>query len=165
MSRDAGLVEPLPRVVESCLRTAVLQHAGSERRRRHPALLHVGTPGGREAVFGWDADDGPLDHGLRTDVVAALLRRSGPDRHPDRPAERRAPSEPGAPRPPWPVVWLTRPGELDLQDGDAAWLAAARAATGEAGLPLLLVTVNRHGWRDPRSGLARTWVRLRPRSG
>jgi hypothetical protein len=84
------------------------------------------------------------DHALRTDVVAALLRRT---------------TRPGVE----PVLWLTRPGPLDLQDEDAAWLAAARAATGEAGRALTMVVVTRKGWRDPRSGVQRTWRRLRPR--
>jgi hypothetical protein len=60
-----------------------------------------------------------------------------------------------------PLVWLTRPGDLVDQDVDLAWLAGARQAFGEAGVPLVFVVVNRQGWRDPRSGLQRTWVRLR----
>jgi hypothetical protein len=75
--------------------------------------------------------------------VAALLRRT-------------AGTEPR-------LVWLTRPGDLALQDLDAAWLAATRAAGAEAGLPLTMVVVTRHGWRDPRSGAGRTWKRLRAR--
>ncbi len=77
-------------------------------------------------------------------MVAALLRRS-----------RRSGSVP--------MVWLTRAGELDLQDVDVAWMAAARAASAEAGIGLTLVVVNRHGWRDPRSGVRREWKRLRQR--
>jgi hypothetical protein len=49
-----------------------------------------------------------------------------------------------------------------VQDVDARWLAAARASYAEAGLPLTFVVVNRRGWRDPRSGLGRTWARVRP---
>jgi hypothetical protein len=61
------------------------------------------------------------------------------------------------------MVWLTRAGPLDLQDVDAAWLAAARIATAEAGVSLTMVVVTRHGWLDPRSGVRREWKRLRQR--
>ena len=90
----------------------------------------------------------PSDPGLRTDVVAALRVRATQ----------------GASGDDVPMVWLTRTGALELQDVDARWLAAARAAYDEAGAPLAFVVVNRHGWRDPRSGLSRTWARLRPRT-
>ena len=60
-----------------------------------------------------------------------------------------------------PIVWLTRPGELDLQDVDAAWLAASRAAFAEAERELTFVVVTRTGWRDPRTATQRTWRRLR----
>ena len=137
-----GIREPLTRSLHRTLRRAVLEHAVSERRRVFAPLLHVGTPGGPQALFA----AGPLgvtDHALRTDVVAALLRRtSGLD-------ER--------------LLWLTRPGGLELQDTDAAWLAAARAAAAEADVPLTMVVVTRHGWRDPRSGAGQTWKRLRAR--
>jgi hypothetical protein len=138
-----GLTEPLPRDLRAALRRAALDHALSERRRHFTPALHVGTPGGPQAVLALEPDT-RLDHTLRTDVVAALLVRA---------AREGAGS----------LVWLTRPGGLELQDLDAAWLAAARAASAEAGAPLTLVVVNRHGWRDPRSGLARTWTRLRRR--
>ena len=90
---------------------------------------------------------GPSDPGLRTDVVAALRVRAA-----------RGLGD-GADEP---LVWLTRTGALELQDVDARWLAAARSAYDEAGARLAFVVVNREGWRDPRSGLTRTWVRLRP---
>jgi len=137
-----GLRAPLPRDLERALRQAVLEHAGAERRRRHVPVVHVGTPGGIQLLHP-DRPDEPSDHALRTDVVAAMRHRSGLPR---------------------PLVWLTRPGELDLQDVDVRWLAAARQAYAEARLPLVFVVVNRHGWRDPRSGLGRTWQRLRPRT-
>ncbi|MEI5673862.1 MULTISPECIES: hypothetical protein [unclassified Nocardioides] len=139
---DPGLVEPLAPRLAALLRRAVLDHATSEPRRIFPARLHVGTPGGKQRVLALDADE--TDHALRTDVVAAMLGRA-------------VDTDEG------PLVWLTRPGELDLQDVDAQWLAAALAACGEAGRPLTLVIVNRHGWRDPRSGTARHWKRLRRR--
>lgn len=142
-----GLHEPLPRPLERMLRLAVLTHVEAERRRRHPAVVHVGHPGGHEVVFACTADD-PVDLGVRTDVLLALLAR--------------------VPRPehgPEPLVWVTRPGDLETQDDDACWVAAARAAAGELGRPVEMVLVGRHGWRDPRSGLSRTWKRLRSRSG
>lgn len=137
-----GIHEPVTRSLHRTLRRAVLEHAGSERRRIFAPLLHVGTPGGPQALFA----TGPLpatDHALRTDVMAALLRRTSA-------IDGR-------------LVWLTRPGDLELQDLDAAWLAAARAAGAEAGVPVTMVVVTRHGWRDPRSGAGRTWKRLRAR--
>jgi hypothetical protein len=141
-----GIEEPVGRALRSCLRRAVLEHVTGERRRVFPPLLHVGVPAGPQAVFAADAegDRDLLDHAGRTDVLAALLHR----------AVRRA--DP-------PLVWLTRPGELLLQDVDADWLAAARAASAEAGLPLTLVVVTRRGWWDPRSGATCTWRRLRAR--
>jgi hypothetical protein len=138
-----GIQEPLARSLHRTLRRAVLEHAVSERRRIFAPVLHVGTPGGPQALFA-PGQLGATDHGLRTDVVAALLRRTA-----------------GAPEEQ--LVWLTRAGDLELQDVDAAWLAAARAAVLEAGVPLTLVIVNRHGWWDPRSGAGRTWKRLRAR--
>jgi hypothetical protein len=113
----------------------------------HPEVLHVGVPGGRVARLALDQVE-PSDPGLRTDVVAALRVRATQ-------GEVEETAEP--------MVWLTRVGGLELQDVDARWLAAARAAYDEAGVPLAFVVVNRHGWRDPRSGLSRTWARLRPR--
>jgi hypothetical protein len=137
-----GLTEPVAPRLARLLRRAVLEHATSEPRRQFPARLHVGTPGGAQRVLALGDDQ--TDHSLRTDVVAAMLSRAPVD---------------GI----GPIVWLTRAGELHLQDVDAAWLAAALAATGEAGRPLTMVAVNRHGWWDPRSGLTRHWKRLRRR--
>ena len=136
-----GLREPLSAPQHRLLRRAVLDHAIAERRRVFLPLVHVGVPGDVETVFAARGDT-PDDHALRCDVVAAMVRRT---RRPDR----------------VPMLWLTRAGELETQDVDAAWLASARAAYGELGLPLQMVLVNRHGWRDPRSGARRTWRRLR----
>ena len=135
-----GLSGPLPRHTEVMLRRAVLEHAAAERRRVYPPVLHVGVPGDRVASLAVGTAE-PTDPGLRTDVVAALRVRAGV----------------GADQ----LAWLTRSGGLELQDVDARWLAAARAAYDEARAPLAFVVVNRRGWRDPRSGLSRTWVRLR----
>ncbi len=138
-----GLSAPLPPRTHALLRRAVLEHAAGERRRVFPAVLHVGAPGGRIAALEVGSIE-PTDPGLRTDVVAALRVRAGG----------------GTDR----LVWLTRAGGLELQDVDTQWLAAARAAYAEAAEPLLYVVVNRHGWRDPRSGLSQTWGRLRART-
>lgn len=136
-----GLSEPLGRRTRALLRRAVHDHARSERRRVHPPALHVGVPGERTAALSLDGAE-PGDPGLRTDVVAALRSRAGAD--PDQ------------------VVWLTRAGDLTLQDVDVLWLSAARAAYAEAGAELAFVVVTKRGWRDPRSGLGRTWARVRP---
>jgi hypothetical protein len=135
------LTDPVPSGLHALLRLAVLDHARSERRKHYLPLVHVGRPGASQTLFAVRTEDG-ADHALRTDVVAAMVRRATP----------------GAGTP---MVWLTRSGELDLQDVDAAWLAAARTAYAEAELPLTMVVVNRRGWRDPRSGVGRTWSRLR----
>ena len=137
-----GLREPLDPAVGALLRRAVLDHATGERRRAHPPVLHVGRPGDRVARLEIEAGEA-FDPGLCADVVAAM--RSG---------TRGAAG---------PMVWLTRAGDLQLQDVDARWLSAARAAYAEAGAPLVLVVVTRHGWRDPRSGVSCTWRRLRRR--
>lgn len=138
-----GLHEPLSRRLERTLRLAVLRHVEGEHRRRHPTVVHVGAPDDTEVVFACGPDD-PADLGVRTDVLLALLARS-PQVHP--------------------LVWITRPGDLETQDDDACWVAATRAAAGELGRPVDLVLVGRHGWRDPRSDLTRTWKRLRARPG
>ncbi|WP_347565800.1 hypothetical protein [Nocardioides sp. IC4_145] len=139
-----GIPVPVPADLDRLLRRAVLDHARSERRRVHLPLVHVGMPGGPERVLAVRAED-RLDHALRADALAAMrvavLRQGSPE----------------------PLVWLTRTGALDLQDVDAAWLAAARTAYAEAGAPLVMVVANRRGWRDPRSGASRTWQRLRER--
>ena len=142
-----GLCDPLPRGTGALLRRAVLAHVSAERRRVHPEVVHVGVPGGAVAAISLDAVE-PADPGLRTDVVAALRVRAA--RHTGAGGDE-------------PLVWLTRSGGLELQDVDARWLAAACAAYAEAGAPLSFVVVTRKGWRDPRTGLSRTWVRLRPR--
>jgi hypothetical protein len=138
-----GLAEPLPRSLAAALRRAVLAHAHGEHRRWFPAVVHVGDPGNDEEVLAPRPGD-PSDHALRTDALAAMLARAGAAGHA-------------------PLVWVTRPGPLEMQDEDATWLAAARAAAAEAGLALTFVVVNRHGWWDPRSDLRRDWRRLRPR--
>ncbi|MCD4534851.1 hypothetical protein LRP67_12220 [Nocardioides sp. cx-169] len=140
-----GLHQPLSPALHRVLRRAVLDHATAEHRKAFLPLVHVGIPGRREAVFAVRPDE-PTDHALRTDIVSAMVRRV---------------RQPG----PAPMVWLTRRDPLDAQDVDLAWLASTRSAYGELGLPLVMVVVNRHGWRDPRSGLSRSWHRLRAPAG
>lgn len=132
------LEEPVARATSLLLREAVRRHVAGERRRRFAPLLHLGRPGSTERAVG--ATLRGTDHALRTDVVAALLSRAGAGTH---------------------LVWLTRPGRLEPQDVDLAWLAAARAAYAEAGEDLTWAVVTRTGWWDPRSGLRREWKRIR----
>ena len=128
------------------LRRAVVDHIGSLTGRAFPPVVHVGVPGGTVRRFTVLPAE-PTDQALRADIVAAMLGRP--------------PIAPG--RSPWtsPWVWLTRAGDLALHDLDADWLAAASRAYDEAGADLTMVVVTRRGWRDPRSGAAQTWVRLR----
>lgn len=136
--------EPLSPATRALLRLAVIEHATGERRRTYPPTLHLGVPGEEPVHLGLDGVQ--TDPGLRTDVVAALRVRAGAVAAGDR------------------LVWLTRSGALDLQDGDRDWSLAVRSAYGEAGVAApLFVVVNRHGWRDPISGRSRTWARVRPR--
>ena len=132
------LNEPLPLTERRLLRTAVLQLARNDHRRHIPPVLHIGVPGGPTSTV---ADDSSWDHGLRTEIVGAVLRALRD--------------------PPW--VWVTRSGPLSLQDVDAAWLGPAVAAAGERAVEVGYVVVTRHGWLDPRSGLVQQWKRIRPR--
>jgi hypothetical protein len=125
------------------LRRAVLDFRVTERRKSHPPVLHVGVPGATTLAYEPRPDE-PMEHGLRADLVAAFLRRT-----------RNETVEP--------LVWISRTGELVLEDVDAAWLSAARSAYAEAGVPLTMVVVTRRGWWDPRSERSREWKRLRRR--
>lgn len=132
------LCPPLALADRRLLRAAVLTQATTDRRRHVPTRLHVGVPGARVATV---TDDPGWDHGLRTEMLGALLR-AGHD-------------------PPW--VWVTRSGPLSLQDVDAAWLGPAVAAAAERAVDIAYVVVTRHGWIDPRSGLRQEWKRIRQR--
>ena len=123
------------------LRRLVLEHKAAERRHRFPAVLHLGGPG-RPEVGRLDESVAALDHALRCEALGALVRRAA-----DAPV----------------IAWLTRPGGLDVQDIDLAWLRAVAAVNGETDRSLRYVVVTRTGWRDPRSGAGRTWPRLRQR--
>lgn len=132
------------------LRRLVLEHKAAERRHHFPAVLHLGGPGRPATGSVVEDPAGPaeqhLDHALRCDILEALLKRAS--RRPD-----------GRPL----MTWLTRPGTLDIQDVDLAWLRAVTAVNGEAGRALPFVVVTRHGWHDPQSGAGRSWQRLRER--
>ncbi len=141
VSRVQPIEEPVSRTDQALLRRLVLQHKAVERRHRFPAELHVGGPGRPEVgrVVESAAD---LDHALRCEVLGAILLRAG------------AAST---------MAWLTRPGDLAAQDVDLAWLRAIAASSGEIGRPVRFVVVTRSGWRDPWTGVGRTWARLRQR--
>ncbi|TQL69141.1 hypothetical protein FB381_3043 [Nocardioides albertanoniae] len=137
-----GLHEPVSPTLERRLRRAVLDHTATEHRRSFLPLVHLGDPGGKEVAHA-HRDDEPTDQWLRTDIIHSMRRRAGvPD----------------------PIVWLTRGGDLEIEDVDLRWLAAARQAFGEIGAPLTFVVVIRNAWLDPRSGAWRRWKRLRYRN-
>ena len=136
-----GLREPVDRTVQQLLRRAVLDHAVGEHRKVHPPVLHVGVPGIRSRQFEIEAH---LDHAVRTDIIEAMLR-------------------PALDKGVVPLLWLTRRGDTAPHDVDGAWSAAVHAAGGELGLALGLVIVTRRSWHDPRTGVSRTWKRIRGR--
>ncbi|MBU2696498.1 MULTISPECIES: hypothetical protein [Pimelobacter] len=141
---SAGIQAPVPLLLQRVLRRAVREHAAQEPRRRYPAVLQAGLPGGGAAgLRRFEVRRGePLDLALRIEVVEALCR--------DHLARGVVP-----------LLWLTRPVDgPDLED--LAWAAAVGCAGPELGVSLDLVVVTRRSWRDPRSGVGRTWSRIRP---
>lgn len=142
---DEGLTAPLPLSVRSLLRTAVAEHARGERRQLFPAHLHVGTPGALRVST--PIAEAPADFGTRVDLIHAMVRR----------AEAFDGSTPTG----FPWVWLTRSGSATPDDVDLSVLAPTMHAFAEADQRLTFVVVTRRGWHDPRSGLSRSWVRLR----
>ncbi len=133
-----ALLDPLPVRDRRLLREAVLDLATTEYRHHFPPVLHVGTPGGTTLAV---TDDRGWDHGLRTEMVGALLR--------------------SLEDPAW--VWVTRAGPLSPQDVEMAWLGPTVSAARERGADPAFVVVTRHGWRDPRSEVGREWRRIRRR--
>lgn len=82
-----------------------------------------------------------VDAALRTDVVSRLLEDTPPE---------------------WRTAWLVRPGTPEPHDLDQAWLAAVLTAFGMHGRRLDgCYVITRTGWRDPLSGRAQVWARLR----
>lgn len=126
------------------LRRAVFALRSGERRRVFPAQVHVGDPDGEHSTY---TDDGArLDDGLRTDVVAALLRRQ--------PEGQRS------------AVWITRVGVPERHDLDLAWTGPCLGAFAESGeVPAWFAVVTKRGWYAPLSDESATWQRLRLRGG
>lgn len=137
--RVPAIVEPVPPATARQLRQAVLTLVTVERRRRFPAVLHVGTPGCTSSAV---PDDRTWDAGLRADVAGALLRAMAGGTA---------------------TAWVTRPGSLVLQDVDADWLGPLLRSAEENAVDLTYVVVTRHGWIDPRTGVHREWKRIRDR--
>jgi hypothetical protein len=134
-----ALQAPIDRHTHLALRAAVLELREGERRQRFPARLHAGLPGPTCPRVTVPAGAGS---GLRADLAVALLAR-------------------GAAQASRPCVWLTRPGELAVEDADLEWGWAVRWAAGALGRTDTLVVVTRRGWFDPVSGVRREWRRLR----
>ncbi len=80
-----------------------------------------------------DPSGSRLDQALRCDLLEAVLRRA----------------------PPGPVMtWLTRPGGLEDQDLDLAWLRVVVAVNGETGRALPYLVVTRRGGATHARGSA-----------
>jgi hypothetical protein len=140
MATAPGIQEPLPTLLRRVLRGVVREHARTERRRTHPAVLHVGIPRGEVRRLELRPED-RYDLALRTEAVEAMARGFL--------AEDVVP-----------LVWLTRmPEGPDVED--LAWAAAVGAASGELSVRLDLVVVTRRSWHDPRSGAGQAWARVR----
>ena len=120
------------------LRTLVVS-AGT--RRAIPTTCHIGHPGGAQSRFPHGLVDDPS---LRADLVERAIDGL---RETDRAC-----------------AWVSRGGELELNDADAEWLAASWSAFGRHGLVLpAFFVVNRNGWVDLVSGERRQWTRVRNR--
>ncbi|WP_141013729.1 hypothetical protein [Nocardioides sambongensis] len=140
MPHPAGrITDPVPRALERVLRHAVLAHVRSESRRSYPQGLVVGFPTSPVEQRRLELSATGWDHSLRTEVVQAMAAPFL--------AEGRVP-----------LVWLTRPYVCDGHD-DLAWASAVGSAAGELGADLGFVVVTRRSWRDPRTGVGRTWQR------
>jgi hypothetical protein len=126
----------------AALRRAVFALRAGQRRRVFPAQVHVGDPEGERATY---TDDGAaLDDGLRTDIVAAMLRQQ--------PEGRVS------------AVWISRVGVPEPHDVDLAWTRPCLGAFAEAGeKPAWFAVVTKNGWYAPLSGDSVTWQRLRVR--
>lgn len=144
MPTGPGIQEPVPYLLQRVLRGAVIAHARSEHRRSHPVVLHVGLPSGTTRSLELRPEE-RLDHALRVEMVQAMSRACL--------ASGRVP-----------LSWLTRP-VLGPDEGDLAWAAAVGAAGGELGVRLDLVVITRRSWHDPRSGVGRSWTRIRTAPG
>lgn len=104
-------------------------------------VLQVGIPSGPTRELELQPDD-RMDHALRVEIVQAMARSClEQDRVP--------------------LSWLTRPA-VGPDEGDLEWAAAVGAAGAELGVRLDLVVITRRSWHDPRSGVGRSWTRIRP---
>ena len=113
--------------------------ASAGTRRALPTTCHVGRPTGEQVAL----PDVP-DQGLRTDLVVRAIDGLT--------------STEGA------CAWVTRGGDLDTTDTDAAWFAATRAGFSLHGLELpAFVVVTRSAWLDLVSEEHRVWRRVRTR--
>ena len=61
------------------------------------------------------------------------------------------------------MTWLARPGRPQLHDLDVRVAAVADRVSAAHGSPAPpgLVVLTRYGWLDARTGVSRTWKRLR----
>ncbi|MFS3130003.1 hypothetical protein ACLM5J_16505 [Nocardioides sp. Bht2] len=125
------------------LRLAVHRLRQQNRGRLFPWLLHVGGLDGDDRSFSV-TDPGRVDAGLRLDLCFALLGHC---------------EEPGA------LIWITRPGDVEVTATDLAWLQSAWGASRDLGRPLSpALVVTKSGWAAPFSGEQMQWQRLRIRS-
>jgi hypothetical protein len=114
----------------------IVREAG--RSRSMAASVRVGDPDGEHVTL---PEQHWYDAGARVDLVVRALEALGTD-------ER--------------LVWRRRTGDLDVRDGDWAWLAAARAAFSTQGVALeRFHVVTRHGWHELVTGARVEWSRLR----
>src|SRR5690349_8834185 len=126
----------------AALRRAVFALRSGERRRIFPAQLHVGDPDRQPTTY--TIDGSPLDDGLRTDLVAAMLRRQ-----PEGQAS---------------AVWITRVGVPEPHDVDLTWTRPCLAAFAAADeIPRWFAVITKRGWYAPISGETVVWQRLRLR--
>ena len=136
-----ALTEPLARPTAQLARRATLRHTREERRRRHfSPTLHAGDPAVQVRSVEIDA---AVDDALATDCVMALHRWARSVAGDDV------------------LLWVTRPGDLAPGELDLTLVRAVDEAERELGVPVPLIVVVHHAWRDPRTGVSRHWVRLR----
>ena len=108
-----GSASPVPCAIATVLRRAALDHARAEHRRGFPRCCTSASPAGPRELFtlapGEPADHAPAPTSWPRSCTGAAAAPTGSR------------------------VWLTRAGPVELQDVDAAWLAAACPHAAEAG--------------------------------
>ena len=141
---DMPLQAPLARSTHAMLREMVLELRDAESGQRYPTVIHAGLPWGPRAAH--DCSLTPTtDSGLRTDIAMGLLERTSIE------GTR-------------PLLWLTRPGPLSVQDCDLEWRSATQWAAGALAINPAFLVVTRQGWFEPDSGRLQEWRRLRRHS-